>query len=261
MTILMQDKDGARILKHGHSGYARGCRCDECRSGKSAYDKAAYEAKHGPSRPKPTLRERIFSQLVIDAESGCLLWAGHIDDKGYGRTYVPGHQPRHPRIHQIMWEMLEGPVPGGMELDHVRKRGCANRHCASIAHLEPVTHAENMHRAGGVKTHCRNKHALTPDNIYISPKGRRSCRICRAESTIRSRANKPKVPVVVVPRTHCDKGHELTAENTYVQPDGRRRCKSCRLAAKRRYRARRDHPEPVVPTPLDELLTAEEARS
>lgn len=31
------------------------------------------------------------------------------------------------------------------------------------------------------KTHCVNDHALTDDNVYTAPNGRRSCRICRRE--------------------------------------------------------------------------------
>lgn len=33
-----------------------------------------------------------------------------------------------------------------------------------------------------VRTHCGNGHALTPENIYVTPKGRIDCRTCRREA-------------------------------------------------------------------------------
>lgn len=45
--------------------------------------------------------------------------------------------------HKVQWETVHGPVPDGLELDHL----CRQRDCVNPAHLEPVTHAENMRRS------------------------------------------------------------------------------------------------------------------
>ena len=83
------------------------------------------------SRPRPTLRERLLSGLAIDP-SGCVLWTRSKDGFGYGQIYADGHLRK---VHIVMWEMFEGPVPEGLELDHVKARGCSHKNCASIAHL------------------------------------------------------------------------------------------------------------------------------
>jgi len=41
-----------------------------------------------------------------------------------------------------MYEYFKGPVPDGLELDHL----CRVRSCCNPDHLEPVTHKENIRR-------------------------------------------------------------------------------------------------------------------
>jgi hypothetical protein len=47
-------------------------------------------------------------------------------------------------VHQLAYQLEKGLVPEGLELDHL----CRNRTCCNPDHLEPVTRAENMARAG-----------------------------------------------------------------------------------------------------------------
>jgi len=77
--------------------------------------------------------------------------------------------------HRVAWLLLRGPITAGMELDHT----CRNRACVNPAHLEPVTHAENMRRASEAQTTCKRGHAYTPETTVIDRHGHRSCRICR----------------------------------------------------------------------------------
>lgn len=128
---------------------------------------------------KPTVRERLLSKLVIDP-SGCLLWTGTVTAAGYGQISVDGRQEY---VHRVMWETFEAPIPDGLTLDHVARRGCHHKHCASIAHLEPVTQRENAYRAvhpNAAKDHCVNKHEYTLANTYFNPRGHRHCRKCTA---------------------------------------------------------------------------------
>lgn len=75
----------------------------------------------------------------VVGDGGCWNWTGSHWRNGYGRMKVKG---RWRQAHRIYWERENGPVPDGRELDHV----CCNKTCVNPAHLEPVTHAENMRR-------------------------------------------------------------------------------------------------------------------
>lgn len=123
-----------------------------------------------------TLRERLFSSLIINPETGCVEWSRYRDN-GYGRLDRGKKAGLTVLTHRIMWEMFNGPIPEGMTLDHL----CRNRCCANLSHLEVVTAVENALRGGNnIKTHCDKGHEFTPENTYISPSypTRRNCREC-----------------------------------------------------------------------------------
>jgi hypothetical protein len=125
---------------------------------------------------------------MLDLASGCLLWTGGLDRRGYGRIWVNG---RYRKVHCVAWELEVGPIPPGLELDHVRARGCVHKNCASIAHLEPVTHRVNQLRTdtppavNAIKTHCDQGHPFDLFNTYFYPDGRRNCRICKRAENLR----------------------------------------------------------------------------
>ena len=103
-------------------------------------------AGHG-NAARPGLRERIYSQLKPCTEPGCgcdcLLWTGRVSKKGYGRTEV---SDRTLAVHRIVWALEHGPIPALMTIDHVKDRGCRHKHCANLAHLDPVSNAVNCRR-------------------------------------------------------------------------------------------------------------------
>lgn len=83
--------------------------------------------------------------------------------------------------HKWAYESIVGPVPEGMELDHL----CRNRACVNPAHLEAVSRRVNQLRGLSIsaknarKTHCVHGHPLTGENVY-EWRGSRYCRACRA---------------------------------------------------------------------------------
>lgn len=139
--------------------------------------------------PDTLLRERLLSRLIIEPETGCLLWTGALSVDGYGRITV---NYRSREVHRIMWEMSEGPVPDGLVLDHVRARGCTNRHCASIAHLEPVTNRTNLLRGTSVSAVNAVKERCPCGRRYdaTNNRGARICRTCCREAKRRYKARR-----------------------------------------------------------------------
>ncbi len=119
--------------------------------------------------------------------SPCVLWQGARNNNGYGVRTVCQRQVL---AHRYAYEMERGPIPDGLELDHL----CRVRECVNPAHLEPVTHAENMRRsAPAQKTHCQRGHEFSDENTRIAPNGRRICRACRREWQRRDTARRKGV--------------------------------------------------------------------
>lgn len=102
----------------------------------------------------------------------CWIWTGTIED-GYGRITQQGFR----RAHVLYYVKAKGPVPEGLEIDHL----CRNRACVNPDHLEAVPRQVNVQRgykARGKPTHCKHGHEFTPRNTIVSVEGWWRCRIC-----------------------------------------------------------------------------------
>lgn len=110
----------------------------------------------------------------------CWLWTAHTNHLGYGRFRVGATMVQ---AHRFAYEELVGPIPEGLELDHL----CRNRTCVNPFHCEPVTERVNVLRgdtlpaANVLKTHCPQGHEYTPENTRLGPTGKRYCRACTRE--------------------------------------------------------------------------------
>jgi hypothetical protein len=66
----------------------------------------------------------------------CWIWQGATVGTGYGwwrRRYA----------HRVAYEAAHGPIPKGMQIDHL----CGVKTCINPDHLEAVTQGENLRRA------------------------------------------------------------------------------------------------------------------
>lgn len=132
----------------------------------------------------PALRKKI----VFYEPTGCWIWCGAVGSGGYGNAW-DGSAHRYVSAHCKIFEWISGPVPTGLELDHI----CRIRQCCNPAHLEPVTRLENLRRAGALdrlrafsksrqeRTHCGRGHELNSENLRIF-NGKRHCMACRRET-------------------------------------------------------------------------------
>lgn len=140
-----------------------------------------------------SLEERLWPR--VDKSGECWVWTGHRvgrSDQHYGSIKVNGRQRR---VHRVAYELLVGPIPDGMELDHL----CRNHRCVNPAHLQPVSRRENIMRGVGVgavhakKTHCPAGHGYTEKNTRVY-RGHRYCRECdRIRSVAKNRRRRGKV--------------------------------------------------------------------
>lgn len=164
------------------------CTIDDClttaRNNTSPYCEKHYSRWRRHGDPLVALKDHTPPEIrwktsYIEDENGCWVWQGTIS-RGYGLISCGARNLR--LAHKYVWELHHGPVPDGLELDHVcRNRACIN---PSIDHLEAVTHAENVRRghagiANKTKTHCKNGHEFTSDNtMWIHDGKHRQCRTC-----------------------------------------------------------------------------------
>lgn len=114
----------------------------------------------------------------VDKSGECWLWTGYVDNTGYGRFGVSAGVI--PTAHRWAWEQEHGPVPEGLQLDHL----CRVRRCVRPSHLEPVTQRENLLRGEGPAakaaraTECPHGHPYDEANTAYNNRGHRYCREC-----------------------------------------------------------------------------------
>lgn len=131
----------------------------------------------GPATPLRGGNPAARFWTKVDKTATCWWWTGRTS-KGYGMFSLDGGSVL---AHRFAYEMSHGPL-GRCDLDHL----CRNPGCVNPAHLEPVTHRENVIRGvspiarQAAQTHCRNGHPFDALNTYIVPStGSRVCRACR----------------------------------------------------------------------------------
>ena len=123
----------------------------------------------GPWRRRSEL-ERLIDRTVLELHptlGSCWVWTGPASP--YGRI-EKGPERSERSTHGLGWMILQGPIPGVMELHH----RCEVPACWNPDHLQVVTHAQNL--AHTRKTHCKHGHPLAGANLCLAPGGLRKCR-------------------------------------------------------------------------------------
>jgi hypothetical protein len=124
------------------------------------------------------MADRLRDRYTVDS-NGCWVWSSALATNGYAPM---GFKGRDIWAHRAAYELWVGPIPKGLELDHL----CRNRACINPSHLQPVTRHENWRRGespparNARKTHCSRGHEYTPQNTYRDRRTNyRRCRECR----------------------------------------------------------------------------------
>lgn len=116
------------------------------------------------------LKERVLHRIVPEPMSGCWLWDGSCDGQGYGEVRDGGVTFK---AHRVVFEIFVGPIPEGMQLDHL----CRNHACVNpFSHLEPVTPSVNFLRGEHAHAVAHNRgrcvaglHDLAPGSTQCVP--------------------------------------------------------------------------------------------
>lgn len=142
-----------------------------------------------PRRGGKTLIVLALASLVRD-DSGCVLWPGAVNWDGYAQhQFRQGTRWYGVAAHRAIYELVVGPIPEGLQLDHL----CKTRACINPKHLEPVTPDVNKRRCGGAtEYHCAAGHPRNEENTYTASNGSHRCRPCNSEAQRRYQAQKKK---------------------------------------------------------------------
>lgn len=136
-----------------------------------------------------TILERFELKYCPEPNTGCWLWIGCCNPKGYGNfTY----NSRTRSAHRVSYEFYVGPVPDGLTFYHK----CRQRCCVNPDHLEPVTNKENILRGDGAcaakarAITCKNGHLLVDKYSSTGRFVQRWCRICWVQQRRENRHKK-----------------------------------------------------------------------
>lgn len=139
---------------------------------------------------------RFHSKVDKAAGNGptkdCWLWKDATAKVGYGYLGVGGRTGRRIQAHRIAYEIAKGPIPDGLQIDHL----CSIRNCVNPAHLEAVTQRENLLRGdtltrrNAMATHCKHGHLFDAKNTRKIRTGGRACRQCSIDSRRKSNQKK-----------------------------------------------------------------------
>lgn len=103
------------------------------------------------SQPNAALPDQVSNYFV--GILGCWIWKGPVAPNGYGQMPSRANEYGERLAHRASYRFHVGPIPDGLEIDHL----CRVRCCVNPAHLEAVTHSVNILR--GIESRKAEKQA------------------------------------------------------------------------------------------------------
>lgn len=138
---------------------------------------------------------RFWSKVDVLKKNQCWEWRASLNPQGYGQISVK-NKPMLAHFISYKYFNLEFKKKRGFCIDHT----CMNRRCVNPNHLRYVTHKVNcLENSNSIsaqnkqKTHCKNGHKFSKDNMIKLKSGWRKCRICNQNDSKKHRQTKQKL--------------------------------------------------------------------
>ncbi len=144
-----------------------------------------------PAWPGQFAADRFWSNISLEPNSGCWLWAGDYASGGYGRIMVAGKRIK---AHRLSAQAFLGL---GVDDARIVCHRCDLPACVNPGHLflgnqqdnmsdaarkgrlvAPVYSSEARKAASDARLWCQAGHPWIAQNIRTRPNGRRECRVC-----------------------------------------------------------------------------------
>jgi hypothetical protein len=106
----------------------------------------------GIDRPRVEPTTRFWSK--VEKTDTCWVWAGTMNDSGYGLFPFEG---KNERAHRFAWALLVGEIEDGKQIDH----RCRNRACVRPEHLRVVTNKQNQEHISKRSTNTSGYRGVT----------------------------------------------------------------------------------------------------
>lgn len=127
----------------------------------------------------PAIRARFVAKIEFGPFDVCWPWIGGRTPQGYGHFRLGGSTTTAQRV---AYAVYRGDVEPGLTIDHL----CGNPSCVNPAHLDAVTHLENLRRGrksicaiNARKTKCPEGHAYATYFHKSNGRTQRYCPTCK----------------------------------------------------------------------------------
>jgi len=160
---------------------------------------------------RKTIEERFWLYVNPEPNTGCWLWDGYLDGRGYGRLGKGGRSGGLIGAHRFSWELCNGSIPEGLSVLHK----CDIPICVNPEHLFIGTQQDNIDDMIKKGRHLEGRRRSAIKRTGVK----------KPESAIRRGENHP---MFGKRKMICKNGHDLTNQhNVFMGTDGARRCLIC----------------------------------
>lgn len=117
-----------------------------------------------------SMMERLLANSI--RVGSCLVWNGACSSAGYGRVSCRVKGIDYPvsfYVHRVAWELVNGPIPDGLHVDHLREEGiCQFKACWELSHLTLLPSADNTAKARRFKLSKTDRQWMRAQGVQSS---------------------------------------------------------------------------------------------